>query len=128
MNNPTLNWTTQENSSTNWPYPVHYKTTAALEFPVPPTEFITTDNYFLRQRLLDKLQEESAEVIQAVSKCRRFGDANQHPDRSTTNLEELVQELEDWLAIVKALEHIGYFDLVKSQTHIQKKTQALICS
>lgn len=59
--------------------------------------------------LLDKLQEECAEVIQAVSKIRRFGRLNHHPERQTTNLQELVAELEDTLAIVRALEHTQYF-------------------
>jgi NTP pyrophosphatase (non-canonical NTP hydrolase) len=80
----------------------------------------------VQQWLLDKLQEESAEVIQAVSKVRRFGDQNHHPERKTTNHEELIQELEDWLAIVAALEHTKYFDLTNSQQNILKKTQALI--
>ena len=78
------------------------------------------------QWLLDKLQEESAEVIQAISKVRRFGEKNRHPDRETTNHEELITELEDWLAIVAALEHVQYFDLTKSQNNILKKTTALI--
>lgn len=78
--------------------------------------------------LLDKLQEEAAEVIQAVSKIRRFGEANTHPERKTTNHQELVQELEDFLAIVAALEHVKYFDLTKHQNQILKKTQALISS
>lgn len=85
----------------------------------------TTSN---TQYLLDKLQEESAEIIQAVSKVRRFGPHNHHPDRTQTNLQELVTELEDWLAIVAALEHHKYFDLTKSQTNIQQKTLQLICS
>jgi NTP pyrophosphatase (non-canonical NTP hydrolase) len=72
------------------------------------------------------LQEESAEVIQAVSKVRRFGAYNHHPDRPETNLEELIGELEDWLAIVAALEHTRYFDLTKHQQNILQKTQALI--
>ena len=80
----------------------------------------------VRQWLLDKLQEESAEVIQAISKVRRFGEHNHHPERNTTNYEELVTELEDWLAIVAALEHTQYFDLTKQQHNILKKTQALI--
>ena len=80
------------------------------------------------QRLLDKLQEESAEVIQAISKVRRFGKHNHHPDRETTNHTELIQELTDFLAIVAALEHIEYFDLAKQQTNIHKKMQALISS
>ena len=60
------------------------------------------------QYLLDKLQEEAAEVIQAVSKIRRFGAQNHHPDRITTNLEELENELEDLLAIVHKLEDLHY--------------------
>ena len=80
------------------------------------------------QRLLDKLQEESAEVIQAVSKVRRFGKHNRHPDRETTNHTELIIELEDFLAIVAALEHIQYFDLAKHKHTIHKKMQGLISS
>jgi hypothetical protein len=37
------------------------------------------------QYYLDKLQEEAAEIIQAVSKIRRFGPDNKHPDRQTTS-------------------------------------------
>lgn len=60
------------------------------------------------QYLLDKLQEEAAEVIQAVSKIRRFGKDNHHPDRVTTNLQELENELEDLYAIVASLEGLMY--------------------
>lgn len=80
------------------------------------------------QRLLDKLQEESAEVIQAISKVRRFGKHNRHPDRKTTNHQELIKELTDFLAIVAALEHTQYFDLAEQQTTIHKKMQVLISS
>ena len=76
--------------------------------------------------LLDKLQEESAEVIQAVSKIRRFGINNKHPDRTTTNLQELVNELEDVLAIVGVLESCGYFDLTTSKDNISKKAKQLL--
>jgi len=96
--------------------------------PIPETPKLkpTSRRELVQQWLLDKLQEESAEVIQAVSKVRRFGDQNHHPERKTTNHEELIQELEDWLAIVAALEHTKYFDLTNSQQNILKKTQALI--
>jgi NTP pyrophosphatase (non-canonical NTP hydrolase) len=76
--------------------------------------------------LLDKLQEESAEVIQAISKIRRFGKDNQHPDRNTTNYQELIQELEDFLAIVAGLEACKYLDLTKSQQTIYNKMQNLV--
>jgi NTP pyrophosphatase (non-canonical NTP hydrolase) len=73
-----------------------------------------------------KLQEEAAEVIQAVSKIHRFGDNSHHPDRTTTNKQELVGELEDFLAILAALEHKGYINLQTSQQSIYKKMQQLI--
>jgi hypothetical protein len=57
---------------------------------------------------------------------RRFGETNHHPDRTTTNHQELVDELTDWLAVVAALEHLKYFDLTQEQTTILKKTRALI--
>ena len=103
-----------------------------LEFdatqPIPEPEKLkpTSHKELVQQWLLDKLQEESAEIIQAVSKVRRFGDHRHHPDRETTNYQELINELTDFLAIVAALEHIQYFDLTKQQTNILKKTQALI--
>ena len=76
--------------------------------------------------LLDKLQEESAEVIQAVSKIRRFGKQSKHPERNTTNHQELVGEIEDLLAILSALEACGYLDLTTSQQSIQTKTKQLL--
>jgi NTP pyrophosphatase (non-canonical NTP hydrolase) len=78
------------------------------------------------QYLTAKLQEEAAEVIQAVSKINRFGPHNSHPDRTTTNLQELVGELEDFLAIVAALEHYQYVDLTLSRESIARKAQALM--
>jgi len=76
--------------------------------------------------LLDKLQEEAAEVIQAVNKIRRFGENNKHPERSTTNKQDLANELEDFLAILAALEYCKYLDLVPHQQNILHKTHKLI--
>jgi NTP pyrophosphatase (non-canonical NTP hydrolase) len=77
------------------------------------------------QLYLDKLQEEAAEIVQAVSKIRRFGPDNSHPDRKTSNLQELVGELEDFLALVAALEADKLFDLTQSQESIKRKFQAI---
>lgn len=77
------------------------------------------------QYLLDKLQEEAAEIIQAVSKIRRFGKQNHHPLRKQTNLQDLVGELEDFQAIVWALEEIQYLDPKPSTTQTIKKYQYL---
>lgn len=78
------------------------------------------------QYLICKLQEEAAEVIQAVSKINRFGEQNSHPDRETTNKQELVGELEDFLAILAVLENTGWIDLTPSRQNIRTKAQALI--
>jgi len=94
------------------------ETQAAL----PPTSIKQTQTNYL----LDKLQEEAAEVIQSVSKIRRFGEHNSHPDRQTTNKQELVNELEDFLAIVAALEYCRYLDLHPSQQNILDKTKQLL--
>lgn len=78
------------------------------------------------QYLTAKLQEEAAEVIQAVSKINRFGEQGRHPDRQTTNIQELVQELEDFLAILAVLEQLQYFDLTLSRANIQTKAMQLL--
>lgn len=77
------------------------------------------------QYYLDKLQEEAAEIVQAVSKLRRFGPTNHHPERKTTNLQELVGELEDFLALVACLEADKLVDLTQSQEQIKTKFQAV---
>ena len=89
---------------------------------LPPTSMRQAQTNWL----LDKLQEESAEIIQAVSKIRRFGENSTHPDRTTTNHQELIQELEDFLAILAALDYCKYLDLTKSDSNIISKTHKLL--
>ena len=89
---------------------------------LPPTSLRQAQTNFL----LDKLQEEAAEVIQAVNKIRRFGETSRHPDRTTTNKEDLANELEDFLAILAALEYTKYLDLVPHQQNILHKTHKLV--
>jgi hypothetical protein len=44
----------------------------------------------------DKVIEECAEVIQAITKIKRFGLYNHHPDRPTaTNIDEVLMEIND---------------------------------
>ena len=59
------------------------------------------------QEVLDILQEEAAEVIQAVSKIRRFGWNNKHPDHAQNNLEHLEEELGDMQAMIEILMEMG---------------------
>ena len=96
---------------------------AEIEKPtLPPTSLRQAQTNWL----LDKLQEEAAEIIQAVSKIRRFGENANHPDRTTTNHQELIGELEDFLAILAALDYCNYLDLTKSDINILSKTHALL--
>jgi NTP pyrophosphatase (non-canonical NTP hydrolase) len=59
------------------------------------------------QEAMDILQEEAAEVIQAVSKIRRFGWASKHPESQQTNLEHLEEELGDMQAMIEILMELG---------------------
>jgi len=52
---------------------------------------------------MDILQEEAAEVIQAVSKIRRFGADNAKYGTGQTNKEHLEEELGDMLAMIDIL-------------------------
>lgn len=60
--------------------------------------------------LLDLLQEECAEVIQNVSKVRRFGLDNQYLNGEGTQQDALVKEIADMLLLVDLLEAHGLFD------------------
>lgn len=54
--------------------------------------------------ILDILQEECAEVIQAISKCRRFGMENVYLNGEGTQREQLVQELGDVRLLIELLQ------------------------
>ena len=53
------------------------------------------------EELLVILQEECAEVIQAASKCRRFGIDNMYTKGSGTQRENLTKELGDLLCMIE---------------------------
>ena len=57
--------------------------------------------------ILDILQEECAEVIQNVSKCRRFGLDNQYLNGTGTQRENLVKEIGDVVAMIDLLKDHG---------------------
>ena len=63
-----------------------------------------TNNNQKIQEILDILQEECAEVIQNISKCRRFGMENVYLKGDGTQREQLVQELGDMLLLVELLQ------------------------
>lgn len=53
------------------------------------------------------LSEECAEVIQAVSKCHRFGLDNYKPGKPLTNAQHLEGEIGDLLAMVDLLKSMN---------------------
>ena len=68
------------------------------------------------KEVMDILQEECAEVIQAISKISRFGLDNLKPGKPKTNREHLEEELGDLAAMITLLEMNG----VISQHNIEK--------
>ena len=55
------------------------------------------------REVMNILSEECAEVIQAISKCHRFGIDNFKPGKPKTNREHLEEELGDLMAMVDIL-------------------------
>lgn len=62
------------------------------------------------QEVMAILQEECAEVTQAVSKIYRFGLDNLKPGKPKTNKEHLQDEVGDLLAMVDILIHMGVLE------------------
>jgi NTP pyrophosphatase (non-canonical NTP hydrolase) len=59
------------------------------------------------REVMNILSEECAEVIQAISKCHRFGLDNYKPGKPKTNREHLEEELGDMLAMIDILKEMG---------------------
>jgi len=74
------------------------------------------------KEVMDILQEECAEVIQAVSKVSRFGIDNYKPGKPLTNREHLEEELGDLLAMVDIMLEQG----IVSQGNLEVAKQAKI--
>jgi hypothetical protein len=76
---------------------------------------------------LDLLQEECAEIIQIVSKIRRFGLYSYHPDdpNRTTNLDLLNNEVGDFLCIKEILCNEMILEDHYIQEHMKRKFEKL---
>lgn len=74
------------------------------------------------------LQEECAEVTQAISKCFRFGPDQIKPGKADTNIQMLQEELGDLLAMIDLLvgKNIGVdwtgLNKAKSEKFLKLKT------
>ena len=77
------------------------------------------------KEVMDILQEECAEVIQAVSKINRFGIDNFKPGKAKTNREHLEEELGDMIAMICILEKMGVIDQNALEIATRAKIQKL---
>ena len=77
------------------------------------------------REVMNILSQESAEVIQAVSKCHRFGLNNFKPGKPKTNCELFEEEIGDLLAMVDILLDIGVVDQVSLELAKKAKIEKL---
>jgi NTP pyrophosphatase (non-canonical NTP hydrolase) len=77
------------------------------------------------REVMNILSEECAEVIQAISKCHRFGLHNYKPGKPKTNCEHLEEEIGDLLAMVDILLDIGVVDQVSLEVAKKAKIEKL---
>ena len=73
--------------------------------------------------IMDVTQEECAEVIQAISKIRRFGLESEH--NSVTNKEHLEEEVGDLMCMLNLLDEFGLVDWTKVSLYAQNKRRKL---
>ena len=76
------------------------------------------------QEILDILQEECAEVVQEVSKCRRFGIDSYHPD-GRPHRDHLEQEIGDVMFMIELLHEAGVVSEAGLQRAWQRKEEKL---
>jgi len=84
------------------------------------TDYLRIDMDSQTKEVMDILQEECAEVIQAISKISRFGLDNFKPGKPKTNREHLEEELGDLQAMVDILQEL---DIV-SFSNIERAAEA----
>ena len=77
------------------------------------------------QEILDILQEECAEVIVEVSKCRRFGLDSVHYKTGELHQDMLTQELGDVLAMMRLLVESGVVSMDALEAAGERKIEKL---
>jgi len=75
--------------------------------------------------ILDILQEECAEVIQAISKCRRFGMDSDYLKGEGTQRDQLIQELGDVALLIDLLASHRLYTPAELNTAQNKKATKL---
>lgn len=77
------------------------------------------------QEILDILQEECAEVIVEISKCRRFGLDSVHHKTGLQHKKMLEQEIADMLVLIDLLEQSGLIDRSSVEACKEEKIKKL---
>ena len=77
------------------------------------------------REVMNILSEECAEVIQAISKCHRFGMGNCKPGKPKTNREHLEEEIGDLMAMIDILCSMSVVELDNLRVAKLEKIQKL---
>ena len=76
------------------------------------------------EHLLICIMEECAEIQQACAKALRFGLDDGHPDRDSTNADDIIREYADLQAVIQMLlESESCINLSNLEAKIEKKKQ-----
>ena len=74
-----------------------------------------------QNEILDILQEECGEVVQIISKCRRFGLDNAYGDKPETNRARLTEEVGDIMCMIQLMQEAGIVDIAEVMFAAGKK-------
>lgn len=75
--------------------------------------------------ILDILQEECGEVVQVVSKCRRFGIDEIYGQDGETNRSRLTKEVGDLMCMIQLMHEAGIVDMAELMFAASKKREKL---
>jgi NTP pyrophosphatase (non-canonical NTP hydrolase) len=74
-----------------------------------------------QNEILDILQEECGEVVQVVSKCRRFGLDNAYGENAETNRARLTQEVGDIMCMIQLMQEAEIINIAEVMFAAGKK-------
>ena len=81
--------------------------------------------YSKETEVMDILQEECAEVIQMISKCRRFGIDNTHLKAGVSNRAKLTEEIGDLMCMIQLAQEFEVVDAGEVLAASAKKREKL---